>query len=266
MTAKRASTAAQEIGFYGYKGTEKQNFTVLADEPGITVTGGWVKLAKVQRFQRVSVTVPEGYDPIVLSVPILFDGTIGDQSTNGQKIEKDIKALEWMAGHKEHWTPANEPTAEPPYVEVYSLIGEIQTNLVPTQFQSSSATLPIGTEYYITSIIYDANPLRYRGGDRIRQKAVVELTQIVLSVSAEAAALSTNKNAKTAYYTTNKSVRTIRKIAGTVLHGKTGNGALAKMIAEIHRLNPSLTHDNEKPLPLNKRVLYPQSLTQLVPQ
>jgi hypothetical protein len=77
--AKRALPQArirslQEIGFYAEQsGRTIGPITVLAGSGAPTVTGGWPKIASVQRFQRESFTVPEGYEPRTLSVPIQFE-------------------------------------------------------------------------------------------------------------------------------------------------------------------------------------------------
>jgi len=257
--------SAQQIGFYAYGGGKEASFVVLAGEGSPTVTGGWVKLAKVQRFQRVSVTVPEGYDPRVITVPITFDATVGDREEGSQKIEADIKTLEWMAGREEH--PTSEIAGEPPYVEVYTKIGKVRTNLVPTQFQSlnkkgsnsssevwkaileanpklgnnADKKLKSGTKvkypesivklvpreefplWYISGLTFDANPLRVRGGDRIRQNVVVELTEIVLSPSTlnrvQQESESNGKKYKT-FKVTGGSNNTIRKIATEITKGR----------------------------------------------
>lgn len=286
---KRANTALQEIGFYAYGKTAAGNsreasFSVLAQETAPQITGGWVKLAKVQRFQRVSVTVPEGYDPRVLTVPIMFDATaprgaevqaaegkVAKAIENGAaQIEENIKALEWMAGREEH--PSGEVTGEPPYVQVYTVAKNaknetIPINLVPSQFQSingkshndSSAiwkailavnpklgnnadkVLPKGTKvkypeaikklvprqefplWYITNLTYDPNPLRARGGNRIRQNVVVELTEIVLSPNALSRAEQEHEANERKYATfkvTGGSNNTIRKIASVLTKGR----------------------------------------------
>ncbi|HTG23810.1 MAG TPA: hypothetical protein VK681_27500, partial [Reyranella sp.] len=90
----RAIGALQEVGFLGLTLTgESRAFTALAGEGAPTPTEGWVKIAKVQRFQRTSITTPEGYDPYVLSVPVLFDAVA--LTKNRPDVEADILTLEW---------------------------------------------------------------------------------------------------------------------------------------------------------------------------
>ncbi len=226
-------------------------------------------------------TVPEGYDPYVLTVPITFDATVvpnansvGElherQDGGGEQIEARIKTLEWMAGREPH--PGEEITGEPPYVEVFtwqqnSKGNAIRTNLVPTQYQAkkSNSGGPDITEawkvilaanpklgnspdkklkhhthvkypesilrqvptsqvplYYITNLTYDPNPLRFRGGDRIRQDVTVELTQIILSPSAINRVENENRaNAKKLKtFTVNGGTNTIRKIASALTKGR----------------------------------------------
>ena len=213
-TSESALGKPQEIGFFGHKANEHHSFAVLAGETAPTLTGGWLKLAKVQRFQRVSITVPEGYDPLVLSVPILFNAVVITEEglyQQGQYIEERIGELEWMAGRAGH--PHSEIKGEPPYVEVYSLDANgNQTNLIPKQFQTVPGS---SQQWYITQITYDANPIRDKYGDRIRQAATVELTEVVLSPSALSNARVEREQNKGKYQTvlTTSGVNTVRRIA-----------------------------------------------------
>lgn len=260
----KVPSTAQHIGFYAYGDGKKAEFTVLAGAGSPTLTGGWVKIAKIPRYQRLSITVPEGYDPYVLTIPIMFDATVGDQEKGGRQVEARIKTLEWMAGREVH--PSTEIMGEPPYVEVFTYQGTTRTNLIPTQYQSvpgsedndtsetwkailsvnprlgnnpekklklhtavkypesilkqvPSSEVPL---WYITGITYDPNPLRVRGGDRIRQNVTVELTQIVLSQSALSRAEneSAANSKKFGTFKATSTVNTVKKIAVHLTKGR----------------------------------------------
>ncbi len=178
--AREAILRLQLIGFAAVAsdGGTRQ-FTVLAGDTAPVPTEGWVKLQKIQRFQRVSVTAPEGYDPYVISVPIRFDAVAVPKPERGaaaQRIEANIKALEWMAGrHRE-----GETQGPPPQVQVYSCNANGEpTNLVPTQFQ----TVPgHSQQWYITGINHET-ALRNHVGDRLRQDSTILMTEIVATES-----------------------------------------------------------------------------------
>src|SRR5271169_3480345 len=87
-----AITASQFIGFFGHtQSGQRKLVTVLAGEGAPTVTGGWVKVASVARFQRVSFTVPEGYDPITMVIPVQFEGIA--LVKEAKNLEADIANL-----------------------------------------------------------------------------------------------------------------------------------------------------------------------------
>jgi hypothetical protein len=177
----------QEVGFFAHTLTgEAKTFTVLAGEASAVPTEGWAKIQKVQRFQRVSLTIPEGYDPYVLTVPVLFDAVV--LARDRPNVEEDIQTLEWMAGRAAH----GEAKGPPPQVSVYSTDSNgNMTSLVPRQFQTVHGT---SQQWYITGIEFDTAALkasremaRQRGispGDRVRQAATVTLTEIVVTQSA----------------------------------------------------------------------------------
>ena len=241
----------QEIGFSAYKGSSEESFSALAGEGAPTLSGGWVKLAKIQRFQRTSVTLPEGYDPLVLTVPLLLV-----QKSGSNSVEDTILKLEWMAGRPAH---AHEATGEPPYVEVYAVTKNITpSNLIPRQFQSIGGQ---AQEWYITQITYDPNPLRDKGGDRIRQLLTVELTEIILSPSAQAAAKGhrDSKTHKYRIYHTSSTVNTIRKVAVAEHHPSAW-----KAILEANR--DKLGNHPDKALPKNTPVKVPETIFAQVPR
>jgi hypothetical protein len=228
----RAIPAMQEVGFFAHTiQGEAKTFTVLAGEGAAVPTEGWVKLQKVTRFQRASLTVPEGYDPYVLTVPIMFDAIA--LAKNRPNVEEDIETLEWMAGRAAH----GEPVGPPPQVSVYSTDSNGNlTSLIPKQFQTVHGS---SQQWYLGPIAFDANPLKasravaqQRGitpGDRLRQLATVTLTEIVVTSSAiqeERKAREEVKGKFKTVYTTG-TVNTIRRVALSVGSPESWNEILA---------------------------------------
>jgi len=160
-------------------------FNVLAGDGAPTITAGFVKINVVDRPLRKGFTVPAGWDPITMDVPIQFEGIASQppgQSGVSSDIESDIKLLEWMAGrgtfYQANGGEVGSPAAGlPPLVKVASRDSSgNQTNLIPPNVQ--------GVQWVISNIAYDANPYRGRGGNRIRQAATVTLTEWVTVGSA----------------------------------------------------------------------------------
>lgn len=245
LAAELGPYVLQEVGFFGHTLTgEAKSFTVLAGEGAPTPTEGWVKLQKVQRFQRTSVTVPEGYDPYVLTVPLLFDAVA---RTIRRNVEQDIQTLEWMAGR----SPRGEPKGPPPLVMVYSTdsAGNL-TNLVPKQFQ----TVPgASQQWYVGPIALDPNPLRNRPGDRIRQAATVTLTEAVNTEQSvqEARAKREEVKGKFRVVHSTKAANTIKKVAVSL-----GIAGAWKAILEANR---GVTTDPEKKLNPGTRIRIPET-------
>jgi|HubBroStandDraft_6_1064221.scaffolds.fasta_scaffold10222_6 hypothetical protein len=240
----------QQIGFFGHTQTgERRVVVVLAGDGAPTPVSGWAKIAEVQRFQRLSYTVPEGYDPYGLTVPIQFEAV---KLVKGRKdLEQDIINMEWMTGR----SPEGEAKGEPPYVEVYSVNAEgIQIPLVPRQFQGEPGR---SKQWYMT-LSFDANPERDAGGGRLRQKATATLKEI----SSTPSALQRNREAREAvknkYYTAHagESEDTIRRIA-------VGFGIPSSWQA-ILEANPSIG-SAEKVLRIGTPVRIPQTAFRQVP-
>lgn len=207
----RATVQGQLIGFSGHTATgEFRSFPVLAGDGAPTPTGGWAKIATVDRWGRVGYTVPNGYDPIIMTIPILFEAVM---KTRGRRdLENDILQLEWMAGRSPN-PAAGEVKGDPPYVEVFTTDSDGNTiPLVPRQFQGEPGQ---SRQWYITNIEFDTNPDRDEGGARIRQAATVTLTEVVST----AGTLAHNRQAREAVKGKYKTVRssttadTIKKVA-----------------------------------------------------
>jgi hypothetical protein len=245
----------QKVGFFAHtlEGRHR-SFTVLANEEGIEPTEGWANLQKVQRFQRVSLTIPEGYDPYAITVPILFDGVARVQ----RSVEPDIETLEWMAGRAAH----GEAKGPPPQVSVFSTDHQGNlTNLVPKQFQTVHGA---SQQWYITAITFDSSPtglvragLPFSSrtgisvGDRVRQAAVVTLTEIVVTSSAIQEERKAREEAKGRFETirTNSTVNTIRKVAASVGSPESWD--------EILKANQNVTTNPDRTLRSNTKIRVP---------
>ena len=245
---------AQQIGFLGHTNSgEKRVVVVLAGEGAPTVTGGWVKIAKVPRFQRVAFTVPEGYEPIEMQIPVQFESVrVTKERPN---IEQQIIDLEWMAGRSPH-PVEGEVKGEPPYVEAYSVNAEgIQVALVPRQYQGEPGR---SQQWYITNILFDPNPLRDTAGARLRQKATVTLTEIVSTPSS----LKRNREAREAVKNKYETVyatqaeNTVRKIAAAY--------GIPSSWEAILKANPYIS-SGEKSLPVGSAVKIPLTAYRQVP-
>lgn len=252
----RAIPSAQEIRFTGSRGNEEKSFTVLAGEGAPTVAGGWPKIAKVPRYQRVAVTVPEGYEPMEMTVPVLFDAVA--KTKEREHIESEILELEWMAGRSPN-PKTGEIKGEPPFVEVATVNGAgAQTNLVPRQYQTVPGRAQI---WYITDIAFDSNPIRDSGGERIRQAATVTLTEIISSPTMLQRNREFREEAKGKFrtFTTTDAIDTIKKVASNGYH-KPG---IWKAILEA---NPKLGNNPEKRLPRHTKVRIPETALRQVPK
>lgn len=250
----RTIGALQEIGFLGLTLTgESRSFTVLAGEGAPTPTEGWVKIAKVQRFQRASITVPEGYDPYVLSVPVLFDAVA--LTKDRPNVEADILALEWMAGR---FRSNAELVGPPPQVTVYSTdSGGNLTNLVPKQFQTVNGSEQL---WYLGPIAFDPNPLRDRGGERLRQAATITLTEVVDTASQAQEAATARAAVKGKFRTVRSTAAadTIKKVAQAQGFPR---GALSKEAWKtILAANRNLGTSAEKKLRPGTKVKIPEEL------
>jgi hypothetical protein len=240
----------QEIGFAAEKdGAGIGPITVLAGEGAPTVTGGFVKVQKVQRFQRVSLTIPEGYDPYVMTVPILFDAVA--LTKDRPDIEKQIVILEEMAGRPK----GGAFPGAPPQVEVFTAdsTGK-RTNLMPLKFQEDPELL-----WYITSITWDSNPLRNPEGDRIRQAATVELTEISQIPQEAAEDLDAQKKIaakRPDKIATTPQMNTIKKVA-VALAGRFHNKALAVRWNVLLAANHNLTTNADRELRPGTKVRIP---------
>ena len=190
-------------------------FFVLAGAGAPTITAGFVKLNIIDRPQRKGFTVPAGYDPITMDVPVQFEALVAQpvgKFAITSSVEYDIQQLEWMAGRGKLF--ATQPdkgvgapaTGDPPIVLVASFDSQgNETNLIPPNLH--------GVEWLVSSINYDTNPYRSINGDRVRQAATITLTEFIASAGTTLDSPTTRakaRNTQTASYVT-KISRTARR-------------------------------------------------------
>jgi len=175
---------SREVRFKGLltngKAVERYEFAVLANSESLQPTEGYAIYARVKRPQRKSLTILEGYEPMTLQVPILFDtSTVADSKA----VETDIQILEWMAGRGVKFKTQKEGgvgtpgEGNSPLIQVESFDSRGETPLVPLQFQTKSLYWVItGIEWNKT---LGSGVMRDENGYRVRQAAVVTLTEYV---------------------------------------------------------------------------------------
>lgn len=256
---------AQKIRFTGSLTDGKQiatkTFVVLAGDGPPTVTGGWAKWATIDRPQRVGLTVLQGYDPMSMTVPILFDSV----TTGGDSLEDDIATLEWMAGRGRLYdgSPFSPAFGENPLVTITTTdpAGN-STPLVPESYQGDAIN------WLVTDIAH-GDAYRDRHGQRVRQATTVTLTQFVGNPFSTGNDSPTKREqarkglaGKTVTFSVTKAVDTFRKIAAHY-----GNPADARAIQKANKANKDRrirsVRSVDHPLPLQAKVLVPASIAKL---
>lgn len=241
--------------------TYEYSFSVLAGAEAPTVMGGWAKWAVVDRPQRVGVTQLQGYDPLTLDVPVLFDSVVYPP-VDGFTVEQQIEILEWMGGRGRlytggHFSPG---LGDSPLVTLITADAHgHQTELVPLSYQGAS--MP----WLVIGIDYDQNPLRDEQGRRIRQAATVHLLQHVSgpndtgndSPSTRAHARQGQKG-KFSSVTVRPGYRTYQEIATRFAHNPTAAREILKANENVKKLK-SVRSVNAT-LPTGARVRVPLSV------
>lgn len=146
-------------------------FFVLPGDSAPQITGGYQKLSSIDRPGVTGLTKFDGYDPIQMSVPIRFEAL----DRNGVKVENDIAILEKMAGRGINSVHGNG-AAPIISVETTKRDGKEIVPLIPANYQSpgGNSSAPV---WRVANIDWDADPWRNKGGNRIRQLAVVTLRE-----------------------------------------------------------------------------------------
>ena len=182
-------------------------FRVLAGYAAPKITAGLgSKVNIIDRPLELGFTVPVGYDPFAMDVPIQFEA-VTDAYTGFSAItddlEYDIQKLDWMAGRGRLYgdtqgrSTAGPAAGTPPLVTVASLDGSGNpTNLIPT-------TLHL-VDWLVTNVAYDdtlpiqsgggtqasGGVIRDASGNRVRQAAVVSLTQFIAAPGSDSSPAS----------------------------------------------------------------------------
>jgi len=250
---------------------EEYTVTVLAGEGAPTVTGGWPEWMTLPRALRVGMTVLQGYPPIKLSIPIRFEA-ITEGARQARNIEREIPGFEWMGGRGRpsgaqskpggtfHGTPGHDALGDSPAIKIRTANESKEIPLVPVQFQSLLWVI----DGEAGGITFDANPLRDRGGARLRQLATVFLKQLVAAPgtsadsAAERAALRAAGKGKGKVYTTSTAHDTVKLLLIHVMGGKTFETTEAlKETIQINKGNRKIGTDPNKKLKPGTRVLIP---------
>jgi len=123
-------------------------------------------------FGRKGINQFTGYNPLQMDVPIQFEDYA---SGDGTAVERDIRILERMAGRGTYSGAA----VGPPDVIRLSVIDNHSrvVPLIPVSYQWVPKVNPSPPTWRISGIAWDANPLSDDSGNRIRQKAVVTVTE-----------------------------------------------------------------------------------------
>jgi hypothetical protein len=263
----RPSTTGQRIAFVGSltDGAKFQTeaFTALAGEGAPTPSGGYARWNIIGRPQRVGMTVLDGYDPLQVDVPILFDAVVNDHD-----IETDIQKLEWMAGRGILYTSSGvgKPgQGDSPLVTVFSADSRgVPNSLFPAQYQTS------GLRWVITGLAWDTNPLKNGDGDRTRQAVTVTLTEHVSGPGTSYDSAATRAKGRQSVAGQYKSFpvtaahNTIRKITTFDAHNPAHAAAVAVLNANRSnaklRLSSSVDQDLAKHLPLGTKIKVPLSV------
>ena len=204
---------------------QQLSFYVMAGVGGATPTGGWAQITTIDRPRRLGFTMPTGFAPYSMDIPVRFDATV-QYSTGGfseKQLEINIQMLEWMAGRGKLYANGTHPArGNPPIVQVasYPAGSDTATNLIPPNFHSEGAN---DIRWMISNLQYDPSPIRGYLGDRRQQDVTVSVTQYVAVPGAPSSPrvrqqgrAGTGANTT---YTTTSAVDTIQKIC--VRHGIT---------------------------------------------
>lgn len=241
------------------------SFFVLAGDGSPTITAGFVKLNILDRPQRKGFTIPSGYDPITMDVPIQFEAVMAQptgQFAITADVEYDIATLEWMAGRGKRFAATSSngvgapATGDPPLVLVASYDGSgNETNLIPPNVQ--------GVQWVISNIDYDTAAYRNRSGDRIRQAATVTLTEFVASEGTTADSPTVRakaRNVATASYRTYLSTSALNTLA-KMTNFYTGLSTEAAYLAVVNANKATLkVRSRNQTLPAGSKVLIPTIL------
>ena len=195
LTARSIHFVGKNVNEKG--GKEEYEFRALVNNESVEATEGYAIYARVKRPQRKSITVLEGYEPMTITVPLLFDESTADTRIASERwregkrgtIEDDMQILEWMGGRGVKFkTPPEGGVGTPgegnsPLVEITSLLADGSESLIiPTQYRTAELLWVVSASSG-SGIEWDKTPgtgvLRNASGRRVRQACVVTLTELV---------------------------------------------------------------------------------------
>lgn len=184
-----------------------RTFAVLSDlntgRP--TLTGGGSRWNVIPRPGRTGLTVFDGYDPLQIQVPILFDNFI-----DGSTIQDDVDLLWLMWGRG---PGAANTTADHKASPVLSVTG----NLMPPITQAS-ATNPGPPNWVITQIDEDGASAVFNSAQHLVRLAVtVSLQEFIASSALGSLADSKPSGSKTNVYPKDTTMRKVATLQQTTV-------------------------------------------------
>jgi hypothetical protein len=193
------------------------SLSVLAGAEPPKITGGYAKFQAVDRYGRTGITQFMGYDPLIMTVPLLFEGLTRDFSTlqsvididgdwfarqanigaqraasaqeaRGRAIETDIELLERMAGRGSF---VGSGIGAPPVIRASTTDANGNVvGLIPVSYQWNVGRA--GMLWRIVDLAWDDGAVRNAQGDRLRASCTLTLwehtTTSLVSQSAAARA------------------------------------------------------------------------------
>lgn len=134
--------------------------TCLIDDPGVSVTEGYGGWDVIARPRNVGILNWSGFEPMTMTVPVLFDNWHSQES-----VEEDILALELLAGRG----PGGGGRRQPPDITMSTPGGF--GSLVPHNFNGETSN------WVITDIEWGDALRRRSSGHRVRQAGTVTVSQ-----------------------------------------------------------------------------------------
>jgi hypothetical protein len=229
-TISNVFLAFQGVGFTSGK---TRQFQAMCGANPPTITAGYAKTTTLERPKQRGLTIFDGYDPVQMTVQIVFGSWVGtgwltDDAT-GRSIKGDIDVLEWMGGSNFQAGPA--PVI---YVWCYSSSGAGQTDLIPPQYQSTpQAPFPW---ILTTGGLQWGTAYRNASGLRVWQEATLVLENY-LNLGGTP---PPDTSAKGGYFVTSPKINKPILIAGAkgVLSPMEDHAVLAGRICEDPKNNP----------------------------
>ena len=213
----------------GFSTGTQRSFEAIAGANPPTITGGYAQWESVKRPLQRSLTIFQGYDPVQMTVDIIFGSWLDGwdtSDTGGQTVENNIAVLEWMGGSNFHVGPS--PVV---YVWSYSNQGG-QSDLIPRQYQSTKKSQ---YPWIITGLRW-GQAWRNTNGYRVWQEATITLENYLNLSPAPAA----DTSSKGGYFTSRAGRDTPLLIAGapTVKSPMEDHQILAGRICQASENNP----------------------------